>query len=107
ATDGTRRFLAGEGVSVERVNKVYQGRPNIVDDLKNGDVTLVLNTTEGAQSVKDSFEIRATALTMKISYYTTAAGALAAARAIEAMAEGDLDVIALQAYAARGPGHAA
>ncbi|MEM7499509.1 MAG: carbamoyl-phosphate synthase large subunit [Pseudomonadota bacterium] len=106
ATDGTRAFLTGKGVTVERVNKVYQGRPNIVDDLKNGDVTLVLNTTEGAQSVKDSFEIRSTALTMKISYYTTAAGALAAARAIEAMAEGDLDVTALQAYAARGPIHA-
>ncbi|MEO1724400.1 MAG: carbamoyl-phosphate synthase large subunit, partial [Pseudomonadota bacterium] len=107
ATDGTRRFLADHGVAVERVNKVYQGRPNIVDDLKNGDVTLVLNTTEGAQSVKDSFEIRSTALTMKISYYTTAAGALAAARAIEAMADGDLDVIALQAYAERGPIRAA
>ncbi|MEM8622126.1 MAG: carbamoyl-phosphate synthase large subunit [Pseudomonadota bacterium] len=103
ATDGTRAFLAGQGVTVERVNKVYQGRPNVVDDLKNGDVTLVLNTTEGAQSVRDSFEIRSTALNMKISYYTTAAGALAAVRAIEAMAEGDLGVMPLQAYAARGP----
>jgi carbamoyl-phosphate synthase large subunit len=99
ATDGTRAFLAGHGVAVERVNKVYQGRPNIVDLMKNGDVTLVFNTTEGAQSVKDSFDIRATALSMKISYYTTAAGALAAARAIEAIAEGDLDVMPLQAYA--------
>jgi carbamoyl-phosphate synthase large subunit len=99
ATDGTRAFLEGHGVAVERVNKVYQGRPNIVDRMKNGDVTLVFNTTEGAQSVKDSFDIRATALSMKISYYTTAAGALAAARAVEAMAEGDLDVMPLQAYA--------
>ncbi|MEO1471935.1 MAG: ATP-grasp domain-containing protein, partial [Pseudomonadota bacterium] len=103
ATDGTRQFLADNGVAVERVNKVYQGRPHIVDRMKNGDVTLVINTTEGAQSVKDSFDIRATALGMKISYYTTAAGALAAAQAIEAMAEGDLDVMALQAYAQPGP----
>ncbi|MGF1551164.1 MAG: carbamoyl-phosphate synthase large subunit [Paracoccaceae bacterium] len=99
ATRGTAAFLAERGVAVERVNKVYEGRPNIVDALKDGAVTLVINTTEGAQSVRDSFDIRTTALAMKISYYTTAAGALAAARAIEAMAEGDLDVMPLQAYA--------
>ncbi|MEO1458398.1 MAG: carbamoyl-phosphate synthase large subunit, partial [Pseudomonadota bacterium] len=98
ATHGTQAHLAAAGIAVERVNKVYEGRPNIVDRMKNGDVTLVLNTTEGAQSVRDSFDIRATALSQKISYYTTAAGALAAARAIEAAAEGDLAVTPLQRY---------
>ncbi|MEM9783649.1 MAG: ATP-grasp domain-containing protein, partial [Pseudomonadota bacterium] len=99
ATDGTAAFLGQAGIAVERVNKVYQGRPNIVDLMKNGEITLVFNTTEGAQSLKDSFDIRSTALSMKISYYTTAAGALAAARAIEAMTEGDLGVMPLQSYA--------
>ncbi|MEL6336888.1 MAG: carbamoyl-phosphate synthase large subunit, partial [Pseudomonadota bacterium] len=107
ATDGTQKFLTTEGLAVERVNKVFEGRPHIVDRMKNGDVSLVFNTTEGAQSVKDSFEIRTTALSMKISYYTTAAGALAAARAIEAMSEGALDVMPLQAYALGVPSRAA
>ncbi|MEM6971859.1 MAG: carbamoyl-phosphate synthase large subunit [Pseudomonadota bacterium] len=101
ATDGTAAFLGEAGISVERVNKVYQGRPNIVDLMKNGEITLVFNTTEGTQSVKDSFDIRATALGMKISYYTTAAGAIAAARAIATIAEGDMAVTPLQSYARR------
>ncbi|MDT8343612.1 MAG: carbamoyl-phosphate synthase large subunit [Thermohalobaculum sp.] len=101
ATAGTCAFLTDNGVRAERVNKVYEGRPDIVDHLKNGGVTLVLNTTEGAQSVKDSFDIRATALTMKIPYYTTAAGAVAAARAIETLTEGDLEVAPLQSYTSR------
>ncbi|MCL5778172.1 carbamoyl-phosphate synthase large subunit [Limibaculum sp. FT325] len=101
ATAGTCAFLTERGVRAERVNKVYEGRPDIVDHLKNGGVTLVFNTTEGAQSVKDSFDIRATALTMKIPYYTTAAGAVAAARAIETLSEGELEVAPLQGYAAR------
>ena len=67
--------------------------------MKNGGVTIVFNTTEGAQSVRDSFDIRATALRQKIPYYTTAAGALAAARAIDAMQGDDLDVAPLQSYA--------
>ena len=66
--------------------------------MKDGGVTLVFNTTEGAQSVRDSFDIRATALRQKIPYYTTAAGALAGARAIEAQREGDLDVAPLQDF---------
>ncbi|MEM6488652.1 MAG: carbamoyl-phosphate synthase large subunit, partial [Pseudomonadota bacterium] len=98
ATDGTAAYLSAHDVPANVVKKVYQGRPNIVDVMKNGTVSLVFNTTEGAQSVKDSFDIRATALQMKISYYTTAAGAQAAARAIEAIAEGALDVTALQAF---------
>ncbi|MEM7190705.1 MAG: carbamoyl phosphate synthase large subunit, partial [Pseudomonadota bacterium] len=100
ATGGTQAFLTENGVPAERVNKVYEGRPHIVDRMKDGGVTLVFNTTDGAQSVRDSFDIRATALRQKIPYYTTASGALAAARAIEALGDGDLQVNPLQSFAA-------
>jgi carbamoyl-phosphate synthase large subunit len=83
---------------VERIKKVLEGRPNIVDAMKNGDIQLVFNTTEGKQSVEDSFSLRRTALMMKIPYYTTAAGALAAAQAIRVLAQGDLEVRPLQSY---------
>jgi len=99
ATGGTCDYLRSKGVAVERVNKVYEGRPHIVDRMKDGLVTLVFNTTEGAQAVRDSFSIRATALAMKTPYYTTAAGSLAAARAIENLKEGTLEVAPLQSYA--------
>jgi carbamoyl-phosphate synthase large subunit len=101
ATEGTRAFLAQNGVAADRVNKVYEGRPNIVDMMKNGDIALVFNTTEGAQSVKDSAGIRATALSMKTPYYTTAAGAAAAARAIENRREGEIEVAPVQGYRPR------
>ena len=101
ATGGTAAHLTGEGIAAERVAKVYEGRPNIVDRMKDGDVVLVFNTTEGAQSVRDSFDIRATALARKIPYYTTAAGALAAAYAIENYSHGALEVAPLQSYARR------
>ncbi len=84
---------------VDRVPKVYENvRPNIVDKMKNGEVQLVFNTTEGLQSLKDSFSIRRSALTMKIPYYTTASGALAAAQAIAVLKQGDLEVRPLQSY---------
>ncbi|MCL4152413.1 UNVERIFIED_CONTAM: hypothetical protein GTU68_011042 [Idotea baltica] len=98
ATGGTADFLIEHGITLERVNKVYEGRPHIVDRMKDGGVQLVINTTEGAQAIQDSFEIRATALKMKISYYTTASGALAAARAVEGLREGTLEVAPLQSY---------
>ncbi|HKR89555.1 MAG TPA: carbamoyl-phosphate synthase large subunit, partial [Phenylobacterium sp.] len=99
ATSGTGGYLADEGIPVEVVKKVLEGRPHIVDAMKNGEVQLVFNTTEGKQSLVDSFEIRRTALMMKIPYFTTAAGALAAAQAIVATAEGPLEVRPLQSYA--------
>jgi len=100
ATGGTCDFLAANGVGVERVAKVFENqRPNIVDRMKNGEVQLVFNTTEGTQSMKDSFSIRRTALTMKIPYYTTATGALAASQAIGALKAGELEVRPLQSYA--------
>jgi hypothetical protein len=100
ATGGTATYLADQGLAVERVRKVLEGRPHIVDAMKNGGVQLVFNTTEGKQSLADSYEIRRTALMMKIPYFTTSAGALAAAQAITAMAHGPLDVRPLQDYAA-------
>jgi carbamoyl-phosphate synthase large subunit len=100
ATGGTCDYLLQHGVAAELVAKVYENvRPNIVDRMKNGEVQLVFNTTEGLQSLKDSFSIRRTALTMKIPYYTTASGALAAARAISVLKRGALEVRPLQSYA--------
>ena len=96
ATRGTLSWLTENGVASEIVNKVYEGRPNIVDRLKNDEIVLVLNTTEGAQAVNDSREIRSVALYDKIPYFTTAAGAQAAAMAIQARVDEDLNVIALQ-----------
>jgi len=100
ATSGTAKHLEAEGFEVERVKKVLEGRPHIVDAMKNGDVQLVFNTTEGKQSLEDSFSLRRSALMMKIPYYTTTAGALAAAQAIAAQADGVLEVRPLQSYAA-------
>ena len=99
ATEGTRDFLQANGVPAQRVNKVFEGRPNIVDAMKNGEIALVFNTTEGAQSIKDSAGIRATALSMKTPYYTTAAGADAASRAIGNRRDGAIEVAPLQSYA--------
>ncbi|OHB30296.1 MAG: carbamoyl phosphate synthase large subunit [Phenylobacterium sp. RIFCSPHIGHO2_01_FULL_69_31] len=99
ATAGTAAYLTEKGVKVETVKKVLEGRPHIVDHMKNGEVQLVFNTTEGKQSLLDSFEIRRSALMMKIPYFTTTPAALAAARAIAAVAEGPLEVRPLQSYA--------
>ena len=96
ATRGTQGWLAGHGVECAIVNKVYEGRPHVVDMLKDGGIQLVLNTTEGTQAVEDSKPMREVALYDKIPYFTTAAGAHAAARAIQAQAEGEVEVKSLQ-----------
>ncbi|MDD7971576.1 carbamoyl-phosphate synthase large subunit [Roseinatronobacter alkalisoli] len=96
ATRGTANWLGEQGVTCEIVNKVYEGRPNIVDLLKSGEIAMVLNTTEGAQAIDDSREIRSVALYDKIPYYTTAAGSHAATMAMRARAEGEIGVRALQ-----------
>src|SRR3546814_9204101 len=83
--------LAGEGIADERVNKVAQGRPHIVDRIKDGDVQLIFNTTEGWQSLQDSQSIRASALAADIAYYTTAAASRAATEAIGALRARSLD----------------
>jgi carbamoyl-phosphate synthase large subunit len=80
------------------VNKVAQGRPHIVDRIKDGEVHLIFNTTEGWQSHKDSASIRASALMAKVPYFTTAASGAAVVRAIGAQREGSLEVRSLQDY---------
>ncbi|WP_425078820.1 carbamoyl-phosphate synthase large subunit [Ruegeria denitrificans] len=96
ATRGTQSWLAEQGVPCDVVNKVYEGRPDVVDMLKDGQVQLLMNTTEGAQAVEDSKAIRSIALYDKIPYYTTAAASHAAALAIKAQAEEDVEVKSLQ-----------
>ena len=98
ATSGTADYLAGEGITVERVNKVAQGRPHIVDKIKDGEIALIFNTTEGWQSLKDSEDIRRSALMGKVPYFTTATGSVAAAQAIAALRDRNLEVRPLQSY---------
>jgi carbamoyl-phosphate synthase large subunit len=97
-TGGTARYLAGEGVPAQRINKVSEGRPHVVDAIKNGGIQLVLNTTEGKQALADSRSLRRAALLHKVPYYTTLAGAIAASEGIKAYLAGDLEVRALQDY---------
>ena len=98
ATGGTADYLLAQGIEVERVNKVAQGRPHIVDKIKDGEIQLIFNTTEGWQSLKDSEEIRRSALVGKVSQYTTAAGSVAVAKAIAALQQRQLEVRPLQDY---------
>ena len=88
ATKGTAAWLAGLGLASTSVSKVYEGRPNIVDRLKNDDIALVMNTTEGTQAISDSRDIRRVALMDKIPYFTTAAASIAAVEAMKARGEG-------------------
>jgi len=100
ATDGTSEYLAAQGLAVARINKVLEGRPHCEDAIISGDVHLVINTTEGAQAIEDSFSIRRSALVTQIPHYTTMTGAAAAVAAIEALAmeNGGLEVAPLQSY---------
>jgi len=98
ATSGTQRFLRENGIAAEKVNKVLEGRPHIVDAIKNGEVQLVFNTTEGVTALADSRSLRREALLHKVPYYTTLSGAVAAAQGIKAHLGGDLEVRALQSY---------
>jgi carbamoyl-phosphate synthase large subunit len=106
ATSGTQRYLSAAGVNAVKINKVAEGRPHIVDAIKNGGVQLVFNTTEGATALADSRSLRRAALLHKVPYYTTLSGAVAAAQGIKAYLGGDLEVCALQNYfaAATDPG---
>ncbi|HEX4295977.1 MAG TPA: carbamoyl-phosphate synthase large subunit [Rhizomicrobium sp.] len=103
ATRGTARALEEAGLPVTRINKVLEGRPHVVDALKNGEVQLVFNTTEGAQALADSASIRRTAVTAKVPYYTTLASAVAATQAIAALRAGSLEVAPLQSYSSSPP----
>ncbi|OJX68427.1 carbamoyl-phosphate synthase large subunit [Magnetospirillum sp. 64-120] len=98
ATEGTAKTLREAGCTVEQVNKVLEGRPHCVDAMTNGQIQMVVNTTEGSQAVKDSFSIRRSALQYTIPHFTTVAGAKAAVDAIAALKRGALDVAPLQSY---------
>ncbi len=88
ATKGTASWLSGLGLMATSVAKVYEGRPNIVDRLKNDEIALVMNTTDGTQAISDSRDIRRVALMDKIPYFTTAAASIAAVEAMKARGEG-------------------
>ena len=98
ATGGTQRFLSERGVEAKKVNKVLEGRPHIEDAIRNRQVQIVINTTDGQKAMSDSKSLRRAALTNKVPYFTTMAGALAAAEAIAALKAGNLEVRPLQAY---------
>jgi len=100
ATGGTATYLQEKGIPVRRVNKVLEGRPHIVDAIKNCEVSLVVNTTQGAQAVADSFSIRRESLMHGIAYFTTIAGAKAAVDGIIALKSHEISVKALQDYLA-------
>jgi len=103
ATRGTSRFLTQHGIPNETVNKVREGRPHIVDRLKNGDVDLVINTVSGKKTVSESISIRLAALALEVPYTTTLAGARATAQAIQALREGGMEVRTLQEYHCQVP----
>ena len=98
ATRGTAAFLSQHGISIQRVNKVREGRPHVVDMIKNGQIDLVINTTSSKKAISESYSIRRASLTFNIPYTTTLAGARATALAIKAIIEGKLEVKAIQEY---------
>ena len=98
ATGGTGDYLREQGLDVERMKKVLEGRPNIVDAITNGQVQMVLNTTRSSKAVSDSRSLRRAALMNKVPYFTTVAGAVAASEAIETLDAGEMTVKPLQDY---------
>jgi carbamoyl-phosphate synthase large subunit len=102
ATRGTHDFLKAQGITVERINKVREGRPHCVDRILDGGIHLVINTTAGAEAIKDSFPIRRNALLKGIPYYTTMSAARAAVGAIAELRAGKMRVRSLQEYQAEG-----
>ena len=98
ATSGTAAYLRSHEVDAETVHKVKEGRPHIVDVMIDGKVDLIINTTVGEQSIKDSFQIRRTALDQQIPYFTTIRGAAAATQAIETLQKRQMKVKPIQLY---------
>ncbi len=98
ATGGTARYLAEHGIATTKINKVLEGRPHIEDAIRNRQVQLVINTTDSNKAISDSKSIRRATLMQKVPYYTTMAGAEAAAIAIQALKAGNLEVRPLQSY---------
>ncbi len=100
ATGGTATVLAKSGIDVKRINKVREGRPHIVDLIKNGEITLIVNTTEGKQAIADSYAIRNAALQQKVYYTTTVEGASAVCSALQSRSE-NITVTPVQAFKTR------
>ncbi len=99
ATEGTAKYLENHGLEVNTVFKVQSGqRPHVLDIMKNGEVQLMFNTTEGKQAIQDSYGLRNTALTMKLPYFTTMAASKAAVQALKGLHGDELDVKRLQEY---------
>jgi len=98
ATRGTASHLRAAGLEVEQINKVFEGRPHIVDRIKDGQIAMLINTTEGQRAIADSYTLRRAALIYKVPYYTTVAGARAVVQAIVTLAERELAVAPLQSY---------
>ena len=98
ATAGTSAFLLEHGISNDKVNKVREGRPHIVDMIKNGEIDLLINTTSDKKAIAESSSIRRTALAFNVPYTTTLAGAKATVLAIKSMREGELGVKTIQEY---------
>ena len=98
ATGGTQRYLAKHGVKAEKINKVLEGRPHIEDAIRNRQVQIVFNTTEGQKAVSDSKSLRRATLMQRVPYYTTLSGAAAVSEAIAALKAGSLEVRPLQNY---------
>ena len=98
ATSGTQRFLSENGVEAQKINKVLEGRPHIEDAIRNRQVQIVFNTTDGQKAVSDSKSLRRATLMQKVPYYTTLSGAAAVAKAIAALKAGNLEVRPLQEY---------
>lgn len=90
ATSGTASYLAGHGVACERINKVLEGRPHIVDSIKNGEIVYIVNTTEGKQAIADSFSIRREALQHRVTYSTTVSGARALVHSLDFRGNGEV-----------------
>ena len=98
ATKGTSIYLENNNLKVKKINKVSEGRPHLVDAIKDGLVNIIFNTTEGEQSIKESFSLRRAALSAHIPYYTTLAGSKAATEAIISLNKDDLKVKSIQSY---------
>ena len=98
ATSGTADFLRGQGLAVESVHKVHEGRPHVVDHMKNGEIAVVMNTVASGAGKADSLSIRREALHRGIPYYTTIRGALAAVMGIEATVRRPLTIRSLQEH---------
>jgi carbamoyl-phosphate synthase large subunit len=101
-TDGTAAFLRQRGVAIDRINKVQDGAPHAVDEIRGGRIHLVINTPKGSGAQRDSFPLRRAALEWKVPYFTTIAGAAAAAEGIEFLRRQELDVRSMQEHHGRG-----